>query len=76
MISQGGFGMKLHEKVSTDMAGFDKTIDMLRMGDNVVWQIADSDLMKEDRGMPKSLFFIMDYREADRLREVISSRIW
>lgn len=31
--------MKLHEKVSTGMTGFDKTIDMLRMGDNVVWQI-------------------------------------
>ena len=31
--------MKYHEKVSTGMAGFDKTIDMLRMGDNVVWQI-------------------------------------
>ena len=31
--------MKLHEKVSTGMTRFDKTIDMLRMGDNVVWQI-------------------------------------
>lgn len=31
--------MKLHEKVSTGMTGFDKSIDMLRMGDNVVWQI-------------------------------------
>ncbi len=31
--------MKFHEKVSTGMPGFDKTIDMLRMGDNVVWQI-------------------------------------
>lgn len=31
--------MKYHEKVSTGMPGFDKTIDMLRMGDNVVWQI-------------------------------------
>lgn len=31
--------MKLHEKVSTGMTGFGKTIDMLRMGDNVVWQI-------------------------------------
>lgn len=31
--------MKLHEKVSTGMTGFDKTIDMLCMGDNVVWQI-------------------------------------
>lgn len=35
----GGMDMKFHEKVSTGMAGFDKTIDMLRMGDNVVWQI-------------------------------------
>lgn len=31
--------MKYHEKVSTGILGFDKTIDMLRMGDNVVWQI-------------------------------------
>lgn len=31
--------MKFHEKVSTGMPGFDKTIDLLRMGDNVVWQI-------------------------------------
>lgn len=31
--------MKHHIKVSTGMPGFDKTIDMLRMGDNVVWQI-------------------------------------
>ena len=31
--------MKYHEKVSTGMPGFDKTVDMLRMGDNVVWQI-------------------------------------
>lgn len=31
--------MKFHEKVSTGMPGFDKSIDMLRMGDNVVWQI-------------------------------------
>ncbi len=31
--------MKFHERVSTGMPGFDKTIDMLRMGDNVVWQI-------------------------------------
>ena len=31
--------MKYHEKVSTGMSGFDKSIDMLRMGDNVVWQI-------------------------------------
>lgn len=35
--------MKLHERVSTGMAGFDKTIDMLRMGDNVVWQIDSID---------------------------------
>ncbi len=31
--------MKSHEKVSTGMPGFDKSIDMLRTGDNVVWQI-------------------------------------
>ena len=31
--------MKHHIKVSTGMPGYDKTIDMLRMGDNVVWQI-------------------------------------
>lgn len=37
---QGGKSMmKFHEKVSTGMPGFDKSIDMLRMGDNVVWQI-------------------------------------
>lgn len=30
--------MKRHERVSTGIPGFDKTIDMLRMGDNVVWQ--------------------------------------
>ncbi|MGN0403813.1 MAG: PEP/pyruvate-binding domain-containing protein [Bariatricus sp.] len=28
-----------HEKVSTGMPGLDAAIDMLRMGDNVVWQI-------------------------------------
>lgn len=33
--------MKYHERVSTGMSGFDKTVDMLRMGDNVVWQIND-----------------------------------
>ncbi|MDO4274495.1 MAG: PEP/pyruvate-binding domain-containing protein [Eubacteriales bacterium] len=33
--------MKYHEKVSTGMPGFDETIDLLRMGDNVVWQIDD-----------------------------------
>lgn len=33
--------MKKHIKVSTGMSGFDKSIDMLRMGDNVVWQIDD-----------------------------------
>ncbi|MCD7866721.1 MAG: PEP/pyruvate-binding domain-containing protein [Clostridiales bacterium] len=33
--------MKYHERVSTGMPGFDKTVDMLRMGDNVVWQIND-----------------------------------
>lgn len=32
-------GMKYHERVSTGMTGFDKCVDMLRMGDNVVWQI-------------------------------------
>ena len=31
--------MKYHERVSTGMTGFDKCVDMLRMGDNVVWQI-------------------------------------
>ncbi|MDY4692834.1 MAG: PEP/pyruvate-binding domain-containing protein [Blautia sp.] len=31
--------MQYHGKVSTGMPGFDKTIDMLRIGDNVVWQI-------------------------------------
>lgn len=28
-----------HEKVSTGIPGFDRIVDMLRMGDNVVWQI-------------------------------------
>ena len=32
-------GMKYHERVSTGMTGFDKCVDMLRIGDNVVWQI-------------------------------------
>lgn len=31
--------MGLHQKVSTGLLGFDKTIDMLRLGDNVVWQV-------------------------------------
>ena len=31
--------MKYHERVSTGMSGFDKCVDMLRIGDNVVWQI-------------------------------------
>lgn len=29
----------LFDKVSTGINGFDKTIDMLRLGDNVVWQV-------------------------------------
>ena len=29
----------LFDKVSTGIIGFDKTIDMLRLGDNVVWQV-------------------------------------
>lgn len=29
----------LFDKVSTGITGFDKTIDMLRLGDNVVWQV-------------------------------------
>ncbi|WP_102348611.1 PEP/pyruvate-binding domain-containing protein [Bacillus sp. Marseille-P3661] len=31
--------MGLHDKVSTGMSGFDKVIDKLRLGDNVVWQV-------------------------------------
>ncbi|MEX0681700.1 MAG: PEP/pyruvate-binding domain-containing protein [Balneolales bacterium] len=32
--------MNVHERVSTGIAGFDKAIDQLRPGDNVVWQVA------------------------------------
>jgi len=31
--------MTIHDKVSTGMTGFDRAIDMLRLGDNVVWQV-------------------------------------
>jgi len=31
--------MRIQEKVSTGMIGFDKAIDYLRLGDNVVWQV-------------------------------------
>jgi pyruvate, water dikinase len=31
--------MDRHDKVSTGMTGFDEVIDMLRLGDNVVWQV-------------------------------------
>lgn len=31
--------MGVHSKASTGLKGFDKTIDMLRLGDNVVWQV-------------------------------------
>lgn len=35
--------MRIHEKVSTGIPGFDKVIDRLRMGDNVVWQILNTE---------------------------------
>ncbi|KKK37731.1 pyruvate kinase [Mesobacillus campisalis] len=31
--------MDRHDKASTGISGFDKVIDMLRLGDNVVWQV-------------------------------------
>lgn len=31
--------MGIHDKISTGLQGFDKVIDMLRLGDNVVWQV-------------------------------------
>ncbi len=31
--------MDINNKVSTGLKGFDQTIDMLRLGDNVVWQV-------------------------------------
>ncbi|MGO4886778.1 PEP/pyruvate-binding domain-containing protein [Anaerobacillus sp. MEB173] len=31
--------MDRHDKVSTGLKGFDQAIDMLRLGDNVVWQV-------------------------------------
>jgi len=31
--------MGTYDSVSTGMKGFDQTIDMLRLGDNVVWQV-------------------------------------
>jgi len=34
-----GYAMNLYEKVSTGLAGFDRVIDHLRFGDNVVWQV-------------------------------------
>ncbi len=32
-------GMDIHGRISTGITGFDKTIDQLRLGDNVVWQV-------------------------------------
>ena len=29
----------MHERASTGIKGFDQMIDMLRMGDNVVWKV-------------------------------------
>lgn len=34
-----GCAMNLYDKVSTGLKGFDKVIDHLRFGDNVVWQV-------------------------------------
>lgn len=31
--------MDLHERISTGITGFDRAIDQLRLGDNVVWQV-------------------------------------
>ena len=31
--------MGIHDCISTGIKGFDKSIDILRLGDNVVWQI-------------------------------------
>ncbi|MDF1494041.1 PEP/pyruvate-binding domain-containing protein [Caproiciproducens sp. CPB-2] len=31
--------MNIHERVSTGLGGFDRVIDSLRLGDNVVWQV-------------------------------------
>lgn len=39
--------MNYKERVSTGITGFDKTIDMLRMGDNVVWQVGDIESYKK-----------------------------
>ena len=39
--------MNYRERVSTGIAGFDKTIDMLRMGDNVVWQVETVDSYRQ-----------------------------
>ena len=39
--------MNYKERVSTGIAGFDKTIDMLRMGDNVVWQVGSIESYKQ-----------------------------
>lgn len=39
--------MGINNKVSTGLKGFDQAIDMLRLGDNVVWQVdAVSDYRK------------------------------
>ncbi|SER42286.1 Pyruvate phosphate dikinase, PEP/pyruvate binding domain [Gracilibacillus ureilyticus] len=38
--------MEMQLKVSTGMSGFDETIDSLRLGDNVVWQVEDVDSYK------------------------------
>ena len=39
--------MQHYEKVSTGITGFDKVIDHLRMGDNVVWQVNSISSYKE-----------------------------
>ncbi|MBE6831603.1 MAG: pyruvate kinase [Ruminococcaceae bacterium] len=35
--------MNIHERVSTGLGGFDRVIDSLRLGDNVVWQVDTAD---------------------------------
>ena len=39
--------MQHYEKVSTGLVGFDKVVDYLRLGDNVVWQVNSIDSYKE-----------------------------
>jgi len=39
--------MDKSDKVSTGLLGFDKAVDKLRLGDNVVWQVDEVSIIRK-----------------------------